>query len=335
MKKCENCGKNFEDSFSFCPYCGKQITSKDTENGPTRQSQFVCFNCHKPIGKHFSGNHCPNCGVYLYKECLNCGELNWWADEYCKKCGVKYTEAKLSISNDKCKEWLDYFYYSFPHYNDLYYQGKLRKTKQMKTSIEKLYGIINPDDSKFAFVVQITNRLAYISRYSLFNAGILDTKEFCLDSVQIDNLIVDNGFFFVFRNRITILDCDDNKFFSFEHHSIRSFTRSSSDTFEFLFSDNKAMQIHFHLGSKLKSIAQQVGWIALGIAGSAATSSDNQNQKLANLENRVDELNNKLSSINLRKVTTYNSLYEETQAYMDAVEGLFLALYKPLLAKIH
>ena len=52
MKKCKNCGQEFEDGANVCPVCGA------ADNG---QSAKVCPNCKTEVSDN--SNFCTNCGT--------------------------------------------------------------------------------------------------------------------------------------------------------------------------------------------------------------------------------------------------------------------------------
>ncbi len=55
--KCYNCGKEYNDTYSFCPYCS---AANETNK---------CTNCGKEYDKSY--NFCPHCSAENEKQCLS------------------------------------------------------------------------------------------------------------------------------------------------------------------------------------------------------------------------------------------------------------------------
>ena len=88
MKKCEKCGKEFEDSVQSCDACGGALTE---ENPKEAEEKTFCIYCGGEIA---AGNtYCTKCGKSSIEEgkrhCIHCGTPLAENQKFCAKCGAK------------------------------------------------------------------------------------------------------------------------------------------------------------------------------------------------------------------------------------------------------
>lgn len=88
MKKCEKCGKEFEDSAQSCDACGGALTE---ENVKETEEKTFCIYCGGEIA---AGNtYCTKCGRSSVEEgkrhCIHCGTPLAENQKFCAKCGAK------------------------------------------------------------------------------------------------------------------------------------------------------------------------------------------------------------------------------------------------------
>lgn len=88
MKKCEKCGKEFEDSVQSCDTCGGALTEEKPQE--TEEKTF-CIYCGGEIA---AGNtYCTKCGKSAVEEgkrhCIHCGTPLKENQKFCAKCGAK------------------------------------------------------------------------------------------------------------------------------------------------------------------------------------------------------------------------------------------------------
>ena len=88
MKKCEKCGKEFEDTIQTCDTCGGALTEEKPKE--TEEKTF-CIYCGGEIA---AGNtYCTKCGKSSVEEgkrhCIHCGTPLAESQKFCAKCGAK------------------------------------------------------------------------------------------------------------------------------------------------------------------------------------------------------------------------------------------------------
>lgn len=88
MKKCEKCGKEFEDSMQSCDACGGALTEEKPQE--TEEKTF-CIYCGGEIAA--GDTYCTKCGKSAVEEgkrhCIHCGTPLAENQKFCAKCGAK------------------------------------------------------------------------------------------------------------------------------------------------------------------------------------------------------------------------------------------------------
>ena len=88
MKKCEKCGKEFEDSMQSCDTCGGALTEEKPQE--TEEKAF-CIYCGGEIAA--GDTYCTKCGKSAVEEgkrhCIHCGTPLKENQKFCAKCGAK------------------------------------------------------------------------------------------------------------------------------------------------------------------------------------------------------------------------------------------------------
>lgn len=88
MKKCEKCGKEFEDSMQSCDTCGGALTEEKPQE--TEEKTF-CIYCGGEIAA--GDTYCTKCGKSAVEEgkrhCIHCGTPLKENQKFCAKCGAK------------------------------------------------------------------------------------------------------------------------------------------------------------------------------------------------------------------------------------------------------
>lgn len=88
MKKCEKCGKEFEDSMQSCDTCGGALTEEKPQE--TEEKTF-CIYCGGEIAA--GDTYCTKCGKSAVEEgkrhCIHCGTPLAENQKFCAKCGAK------------------------------------------------------------------------------------------------------------------------------------------------------------------------------------------------------------------------------------------------------
>ena len=94
---CPKCGKENNDGFKFCKFCGEKFVNNDEldtlENEVDIQNEErICPNCKQTVSP--TDYICKYCGEVLKEEkpssyilCKNCGRYNSIDSEYCSNCG--------------------------------------------------------------------------------------------------------------------------------------------------------------------------------------------------------------------------------------------------------
>ena len=87
MKKCEKCGKEFEDSMQSCDTCGGALTEEKPQE--TEEKTF-CIYCGGEIAA--GDTYCTKCGKSAVEEgkrhCIHCGTPLAENQKFCAKCGA-------------------------------------------------------------------------------------------------------------------------------------------------------------------------------------------------------------------------------------------------------
>lgn len=109
MKKCNNCGKVYENEFLICDICEEELTEFDemvTEerlnvNSENSEKTFCVF-CGGAI--HNQQTYCSHCGKSSVEEnvrhCVNCGTQLAENQKFCSKCGEKISNIVIPKSLD-------------------------------------------------------------------------------------------------------------------------------------------------------------------------------------------------------------------------------------------
>lgn len=88
MKKCEKCGKEFEDSMQSCDACGGALTEEKPQE--TEEKTF-CIYCGGEIAE--GNTYCTKCGKSSVeagkRHCIHCGTPLAENQKFCAKCGAK------------------------------------------------------------------------------------------------------------------------------------------------------------------------------------------------------------------------------------------------------
>ena len=81
MKYCKRCGKEIQENYKICPYCGVMITNKQEKNfckdcGSKLEADGRCLKCMEKIEIKQEKNFCKDCGSKLEADgsCLKCIE---------------------------------------------------------------------------------------------------------------------------------------------------------------------------------------------------------------------------------------------------------------------
>lgn len=124
MAVCEGCSNHFEDSFKFCPHCGRPKTQEIKTPAPA--SGVICSACGAANSN--LQNFCQMCGKPLYQGCPQCGHRNKSAIEYCGGCGIRLVEAKLTLTYETAEGWFGKFW-AHPGVKTFYASGGYAEKK--------------------------------------------------------------------------------------------------------------------------------------------------------------------------------------------------------------
>lgn len=119
MKRCSNCGKQYEEDVRFCEVCGAEVVQsdepkeeeKDPEVQPEAQSDAqagaaFCVYCGGAIVPE--KNYCSKCGKSSVdpekRHCTVCGEVLGKNQKYCAKCGQKVSNVVIPRNLDHAAE---------------------------------------------------------------------------------------------------------------------------------------------------------------------------------------------------------------------------------------
>lgn len=109
MKKCNNCGKVYENEFLICDICEEELTEFDeivtderlNVNSENSEKTFCVF-CGGEI--HNQQTYCSHCGKSSVEEnvrhCVNCGMQLAENQKFCSKCGEKISNIVIPKSLD-------------------------------------------------------------------------------------------------------------------------------------------------------------------------------------------------------------------------------------------
>ena len=86
MRKCQNCGVEYDDNTTFCPKCGQRLESEN-----------VCQKCGYPVTPE--DVFCGHCGYKIEKEykCESCGAVISEDAKFCQECGAKVENPVVAV----------------------------------------------------------------------------------------------------------------------------------------------------------------------------------------------------------------------------------------------
>lgn len=89
--QCQNCHKQIDTGYKFCPFCGKEPYASEKD-------KIVCSKCgaDNNVGMKF----CGQCGNSLVKTCSNCGETVGDKQRFCSFCGKTFVKKCTSCSHE-------------------------------------------------------------------------------------------------------------------------------------------------------------------------------------------------------------------------------------------
>lgn len=115
MKKCTNCGKEYEDVVQVCDECGTELTEfsetqteaqEVKEEDASQNTVLFCVYCGGQIEPE--KGYCVKCGKSSIEEgkrhCIGCGEELLENQKFCAKCGHKVNNIVVPKSLDNAAE---------------------------------------------------------------------------------------------------------------------------------------------------------------------------------------------------------------------------------------
>lgn len=132
---------------------------------------------------------CTRCGTNLVRICRRCGAESVRDATYCKACGTNVADAKLGISDQRAREWMNHFW-QFAGYADLWKDGGHARTTLFK-SCASLADSVEPNRPSLGEVA--------------FALPIM-AKDWCIQLVQWDADQVVNGAAYAFATALSVYD---------------------------------------------------------------------------------------------------------------------------------
>ena len=314
MPSCGGCGVSYDDTFKFCPQCGR---AKPNENKIISENYIQCPSCgHKNIN---ALHYCQKCGKPIVNKCGQCGQKNPLTVFYCGNCGIKLSEAKFTITQKIAEAWKNKFY---EHSGTWEYFAK--------------GGIC--ETTYFPPALLISSHLQYPSPITLGDdilifAIPISKRNWCIDSVYHNQEAIINGLLEIKRNKIFIYNFQKNSRKYFLYEDLYS-TEHSNDCLVLEFKKNDKVMLYFQIQKPSKVNANAINALSIGgsifgsILSEVFSEKSNTDRQIESLRDEVKNLNPKRISASENAYLDYQKEVEDSETYVPMFKSFFDEILK-------